>query len=231
MARRSIGRQAVFVPNLITYGRILSIPAVLVVMQFDSPRNAFIAAMIFAMASVTDFLDGYLARRYDMISVIGKFLDPLADKLLVMGALLMLLHLGRASVWVVLIILAREIIINSLRTIAAGEGLVIAARDLGKQKTAFQMVGIWALLVHYPYPIALFGPGQIDFHRLGTYFLYISILFSLVSAVEYFVAFFRGVSAQKPALREPHHDTRDLGSPKQRARHPSVSPSIGVKAS
>ena len=123
--RKSLATQALQLPNLITYARVLAIPAVLMMMQYDSPRNAFIAAMIFAVASATDALDGYLARRFNQTSLIGKFLDPLADKLIVMGALLMLIHLGRVSPWIALLILSREIIVTGLRTIAAGEGLVI----------------------------------------------------------------------------------------------------------
>ena len=153
----SLRRQALSLPNLITYGRILAIPGVLAFMQFDSRRNAFIAAMIFAAASVTDALDGYLARRLNLISDLGKFLDPLADKLIVMGTLIMLVHLSRVSVWVVIILLARETIVSGLRAIAATEGLVIAARDLGKKKTAFQMVGLWALLINYRYQLPPFA--------------------------------------------------------------------------
>lgn len=187
-----LSRQALSVPNLLTYGRVLAIPAVLVFSAFDSPRNAFIAAMIFAAASVTDAIDGYIARKLNQISTLGKFLDPLADKLLVLGALLMLLDQGRVPVWVVLLILGREMIITGLRSIAASEGMVIAARDLGKKKTAFQMVGLWALLVHYEYPIDWFS-DPIDFHRIGLVFLYISLFFSVLSAWDYFAGFFRAV--------------------------------------
>lgn len=189
--RRGSFRKAVFnLPNLITYGRILAIPAVLAAMAFDSPQNAFLAAMIFAFASATDALDGYLARKYNLISLLGKFLDPLADKLIVNSVLIMLLHLGRVPVWVVIVILAREQTITGLRGIAASEGMVIAARELGKTKTAFQMVGLWALLVHYPYDL-ISGSAPIDFHRMGLVFIYISVFFSVVSALDYFVGFAR----------------------------------------
>jgi CDP-diacylglycerol--glycerol-3-phosphate 3-phosphatidyltransferase len=199
--KTSLAKQALSPPNLVTYARILAIPGVLVVMQSDSPRNAFIAAMIFASASATDALDGWLARRFNLTSILGKFLDPLADKLIVLGTLIMLLHLGRVSAWIVFIILARDIIISGLRTVAMGEGMVIAARELGKQKTAFQMVGVWMLLVHYRYelePIA----EPVDFHRIGTYLLYISVFFSVVSAIDYFVSFFRTMMRQDRAARD-----------------------------
>jgi CDP-diacylglycerol---glycerol-3-phosphate 3-phosphatidyltransferase len=188
----NLAKQASSLPNLITYVRIAAIPAVLAIMQYDSRRNAFVAAMLFALASATDALDGYLARRFNLTSVLGKLLDPLADKLIVLGSLIMLLHLGRVSAWIVFILLARDIIINGLRTIAIGEGMVIAARDLGKQKTAFQMVGVWMLLVHYTYWLPPL-PGEVDFHLVGTYLLYISVVLSIVSAVDYFVTFFRAM--------------------------------------
>src|SRR5690349_9760666 len=130
--KASLGSQALALPNLFTYARILAIPAVLFMMQFDSPQNAFIAAMMFAAASATDAIDGYLARRFNMTSLIGKFLDPLADKLIVMGALVMLLYLGRVNAWIVFVLLARDTIISGLRTIAMTEGLVIDAREFGK---------------------------------------------------------------------------------------------------
>ncbi|MBI2373840.1 MAG: CDP-diacylglycerol--glycerol-3-phosphate 3-phosphatidyltransferase [Deltaproteobacteria bacterium] len=185
-------RELFNIPNTITYARVAAIPLVLVFMASDSEVNAFRAAMIFAVASASDALDGYLARRMNLISVLGKFLDPLADKLLVMGVLLMLIQLGRVSPWVALVILSREMIITGLRTVAASEGLVIAARELGKTKTAFQMVGLWALTVHYRYPIDWLR-DPVDFHRIGEVFLYISVFFSIVSAVDYFRAFFRAV--------------------------------------
>lgn len=194
--RKSLARQAVSLPNLITYLRVLAIPAIMLVMSSDSPRNAFIAAMVFAVASASDALDGYLARRYNMSSLLGKFLDPLADKLIVMAVLLMLLHLGRVSVWIVAVVLARETIITGLRAIAAGEGLIIAARELGKAKTALQMVGLWALLLHHPYPIGFFDE-PVDFHRLGTVFLYLSVILSVASALDYFRGFIRAMDGSR----------------------------------
>lgn len=203
-ARPRVLRHAFSLPNIITYLRIAAIPAVLFIMQSDSRRNAFIAAMIFCVASLTDFLDGYLARKLNLISFIGKFLDPLADKLLVTGCLIMLVDLGRVSPWVVFVILAREIIITTLRTLAMGEGTVIAARDLGKQKTAFQMVGTWALMVHYDYPLLdLFFDENVSFHRLGTVLLYISVFFSILSAGDYFVGFVKGLNQKQSDAPPP----------------------------
>ena len=196
----SLAAQAVAVPNLVTYARIAAIPIVMAVMQYDSPTNAFIAAMVFALASATDVLDGYLARRLNQVSVIGKFLDPLADKLIVLGTLVMLLQLGRVSPWIVFIIVSREIVITTLRTIAMGEGVVIAARSLGKWKTGFQMAGLWALLVHYDYPVSGLGLDvTVRFHAIGTYLLLVSVVFSLLSAADYFWGFFRSLQAREAA--------------------------------
>ncbi|MFO0724689.1 MAG: CDP-diacylglycerol--glycerol-3-phosphate 3-phosphatidyltransferase [Myxococcota bacterium] len=185
-----LSQQALSLPNLLTYLRVLGIPGVLILMSVDTPRYAFFASLVFALASVTDALDGYIARRYNLGSVLGKFLDPLADKLLVLAVLLMLLDLGRVPVWAALIIIGREMTITGLRSVAAAEGIVIAARDLGKTKTAFQLVGLWALIVNHAYPIELL-PEPVDFHRLGLAFLYISLFFSVLSAWDYLAGFFR----------------------------------------
>ena len=194
----TLGQQAVAIPNLVTYLRIAAIPVVMAVMQFDSPANALIAAMIFAFASATDFLDGYLARRLNQVSMIGKFLDPLADKLIVLGTLVMLIQLDRVSPWVVFIIMSREIVVTTLRTIAMGEGVVIAARSLGKWKTAFQMAGLWALVVHYDRALAPTGiTADIPFHDAGTVLLLISVVLSLLSAADYFWGFFRSLQARE----------------------------------
>lgn len=181
-----LGRQALSLPNLVTYVRILAIPVVLWVMRSDSPANAFLAAVLFGLAAASDALDGYLARRMNLTSVVGKLLDPLADKVLVMGVLVVLVDLGRVSAWLVVLILGREMLVTGLRSIAASEGVVIAARDLGKQKTALQMVGVWCLLVHYRYPVL---GGEVSFHAVGTVCLLISVVFSLISAADYVVGF------------------------------------------
>ena len=188
----TLREQLVSLPNLITYGRILAIPLVLVFMQYDSRLNAFIAAMIFAAASATDALDGYLARKLNLISDLGKFLDPLADKLIVMGTLIMLVNLGRVSPWVVIVLLGRELIVSGLRSVAANEGLVLAARDLGKLKTAYQMAGLWAMLVHHEYTLEPFAE-PFNFNRMGTWVLYLSVVLAIVSAYDYFAGFYKAV--------------------------------------
>ncbi len=196
----TLSEQARWLPNLVTYVRILAIPVVMAIMQADSPTNAFIASLIFAAAALTDALDGYLARRLNQVSIIGKFLDPLADKLIVLGALVMLIQLDRVSPWVAFVIVSREIVVSTLRTIAMGEGIVIAARPLGKWKTGFQMAGLWALLVHYDVSLAPFGVAtSLPMHGLGTVLLLVSVLLSLLSAADYFRAFIRARGPQNAA--------------------------------
>src|SRR5664279_495353 len=143
--------QILNLPNMITMARIAAIPLLCVLLLSPDRRPCFWAAALFAVASVTDWLDGYLARRMGIVTVFGKFLDPIADKLIVMAALIMILPFNRVPGWMVLVILGREIIITGLRGIASSEGIVIQASDLGKYKTIFQLVAIIGLLLHYDY--------------------------------------------------------------------------------
>jgi CDP-diacylglycerol---glycerol-3-phosphate 3-phosphatidyltransferase len=197
---RSLRREALNLPNAITLTRIAAIPVFLWFTFFESREDSFIAAVLFAVTGATDFLDGWVARRKNLVTVIGKFLDPLADKLIVMAALVMLVHLGRVAAWVVIAIMAREFIVTGLRTIAMSEGIVIAAGQEGKQKTAFQVAAITFLLLHYTYPVdALVFSFELDANRVGTWLLYISLFFSVWSAVSYFVGFIRAVYARPDA--------------------------------
>jgi len=177
-------------PNIITLVRIGAIPVFLVFTYYESRTNSFIAALVYSATAATDFLDGWLARRMNLVTVIGKFLDPLADKLIAMAALVMLVHLGRVTAWVVVLVMAREFAVTGLRTIAMSEGIVIAAGQEGKYKTAVQLVSIVFLLLHYPYPVDfLFTTVTIDANRVGTGLLYVSLFFSLWSAWSYFAGF------------------------------------------
>ncbi len=191
---RSLRAELWSVPNLVTLVRIAAIPAILVYAYYESRFNSFVAAMIYAAVAATDFLDGWLARRLDAVTVIGKFLDPLADKLIAMSALVMLVHLGRVPAWVVIVILGREFAVTGLRTIAMSEGIVIAAGQEGKYKTAIQLAGISFLLLHYRYPVdfGLFAV-DIDANVAGTALVYLSIVFSVWSAVSYFKGFLEAV--------------------------------------
>jgi CDP-diacylglycerol--glycerol-3-phosphate 3-phosphatidyltransferase len=192
--QRSLRSEFLNLPNAITLVRIAMIPIFLWFTYFESRVNSFIAAIVYAVTGATDFLDGWVARRNNLVTVIGKFLDPLADKLVVMAALVMLVHLGRVAAWVVIVIMAREFIVTGLRTIAMSEGLVIAAGQEGKHKAAFQIAGITFLLLHYTYPIdaGLFR-FEMDSNRVGTYLLYVSLFFSVTSAWKYFGDFVSAV--------------------------------------
>ncbi len=184
-------RELLAIPNILTYIRILMIPLVLLVLERDSRLFGFYAACIFAAACMTDFLDGYLARKLNQITILGKLLDPLADKLIVAATLIIMVPMGRVPSWVVIVLLSREFAITGLRGIAASEGLVIAASSLGKHKTAFQMLAIFSLLIHYTYRIDFLGllSLEVSFHQCGLALLFISLFFSLLSAFDYFWKF------------------------------------------
>jgi CDP-diacylglycerol---glycerol-3-phosphate 3-phosphatidyltransferase len=187
---RSLKKELWSSPNIITLVRIAAIPVFLVFTFYESRLNSFIAALVYSATAATDFLDGWLARRKNLVTVIGKFLDPLADKLIAMAALVMLVHLGRVTAWVVVVIMAREFAVTGLRSMAMSEGIVIAAGQEGKYKTALQLVAIVFLLLHYPYPIDfIVGTAVVDANRVGTVLLYISVFFSIWSAWIYFAGF------------------------------------------
>jgi CDP-diacylglycerol--glycerol-3-phosphate 3-phosphatidyltransferase len=191
--------EALNAPNAITMVRILLIPVFLWFTFYESRVDSFLAALIYTITGATDFLDGWLARRNNLVTVIGKFLDPLADKLIVMAALVMLVHLGRIAAWVVIVVMAREFIVTGLRTIAMSEGIVIAAGQEGKYKTSLQIAAIAFLLLHYTYPIDfIWFQFDLDANRVGTWLLYVSLFFSVWSAWSYFSGFLRAVYSPRP---------------------------------
>lgn len=180
-------------------GRVLLIPGVLYFIDNYSPLRTFIASLLYLGAAAGDFLDGYLARTRGQVSVLGKFLDPLADKLIVTAVLVFMVALGRVPAWVVVVFIARDLAINGLRSVASAEGLVIAASEGGKVKTALQLVATMMLLIHFRYPVM--GTGwSIDYHGAGLILLYISLAMSLWSAAGYIRAFVRvlGESSRQP---------------------------------
>jgi CDP-diacylglycerol--glycerol-3-phosphate 3-phosphatidyltransferase len=184
-------------PNILTMMRIAAIPLLAALLISPTKSSGFWAAVVFALAAITDWLDGYLARRMGIVTVFGKFLDPIADKLIVMAALIMILPFGRVPAWMVLVILGREIIITGLRGIASNEGIVIPASDLGKFKTIFQIVAILGLLLHYDYDW-FFGIQhsllQVNMHNVGMFYLWIATLLTVWSGVDYLVRFVRLIS-------------------------------------
>jgi len=178
-------------PNLMTLGRIALIPVFLYLLSYENRRNSFLAAAVYAVCALTDWFDGWLARISNKVTTLGKFLDPLADKVIVVSALVMLVRLGRVPVWVVVVIITREFLISGVRTIAATEGLVIPASQGGKWKTSLQLCGIICLMLHYHYAID-YGLGTLltDFHAVGSMLLYLSLVPLIASAVDYVRAFY-----------------------------------------
>jgi len=196
--RRSLAEDALNVPNLLTLGRVAAIPFFIWLLDSPTPVRGFWACLVFTAAAVTDILDGYLARKLGVVSVLGKFLDPLADKLIVMAALVWLVSLGRVPAWVVVLLLARELSVTGLRSVAASEGVVIGAGHEGKTKTALQMIGIVALVLGHPYHLSYLGIdlGIVDMVHVGQLLIYLSLLFSFASAAQYVRLFSAAVEAK-----------------------------------
>jgi CDP-diacylglycerol--glycerol-3-phosphate 3-phosphatidyltransferase len=190
--RERLREELLNAPNLLTLGRVALIPVFLGLLAYENRRNSFLAASVYSVAALSDWLDGWLARVSGKVTTLGKFLDPLVDKVIVLSALVMLVRLGRVAVWVVVIIVAREFLISGLRTIAISEGLVISASQGGKWKTSLQLTGIICLMLHYHFPIdyLLGAPVMTDFQAVGSMLLYLSLIPSVASAVEYVRAFY-----------------------------------------
>ena len=165
-------------PNKLSVARVLCIPAVVALLHFPSDVCRYIAAALFVLGCITDFLDGRIARKRNLVTDFGKFIDPVADKLLVLTTLIMLIHRGMIPAWIVIVILCRELAVDGLRMVAVTQGKVIAAGKLGKWKTACQMVLISAMLilnlsVYDAWPVAVLAG--------------IVVALTLASAVDYFV--------------------------------------------
>ncbi|MFC7061140.1 CDP-diacylglycerol--glycerol-3-phosphate 3-phosphatidyltransferase [Halobacillus seohaensis] len=179
-------------PNKITLSRIFLIPIFIILMSApfewgeiqmgdrELPIAHLAGAILFIVASTTDWIDGYIARKYNLVTNLGKFLDPLADKLLVSAALIVLVEIGLAPAWIVIFIISREFAVTGLRLVAAGEGSVLAASQMGKLKTWIQIVAISLLLLHN-WPLA-----YIDL-PLGTISLYAALIITVYSGYDYFV--------------------------------------------
>jgi len=143
--------------NKLTILRILLVPVFVVVILSGIKNSLLISALIFAIASITDFLDGYIARKYDLVTNFGKFMDPLADKLLVAAAFITMVDLNLVSSWAVIVIISREFAVSILRAIAASSGIVIAASKWGKAKTVSQILAIMMILLNIPYSNIVMG--------------------------------------------------------------------------
>lgn len=191
-------REVLNLPNLITIGRLFLIPPVLVLIDPTDPVRNFMAALLFAAASGLDILDGYLARRQNLVTVFGKFMDPLADKLMAMAVMVWLVTVDLLPAWIVVVMIGRDFYISGLRSVAANQGVIIAAGEGGKMKTVMQLVGICCVLARYRYEMPL-SPRDIDFHQLGMGFLYVALALSITSAIQYTVEFGRALTQHRTA--------------------------------
>lgn len=188
---KEIGQDSLNIPNVLTVGRICLIPVFVLVFMEPTPDRSMLAAVIFTVAAVTDLLDGYIARRTGQITKLGKLLDPLADKLLVLSALILLMSVDRVSALVAILIIARELAVTGIRAIAAGERLIIAAETTGKYKMALQVVAIVLLILE--------GTGLAELgnmHLAGTATLYLSLVLGYLSGGQYVWKFWRQVVAK-----------------------------------
>lgn len=169
--------------NSLTVLRIVSIPFILILMQSDKPQSSLWAALGFSAAFVTDWLDGFVARKRNQVTRFGKMLDPLADKLLIGSSLIMLIGLDRVPAWIVVLIIGREIAVTWLRAALAGKGILLAASRWGKYKTFFQAVSLIPLIIHYSYL-------GVDFHRLGMVILGVALILTVWSGILYFLQYY-----------------------------------------
>lgn len=165
-------------PNLITWFRIAVAPIIVIVLSFKNPWSGWVAGGLFIIASLSDYFDGKLARDWGVVSTAGKYLDPIADKVLVTTTLVMLIPTGRLDVYMVIILIARDTLVDGIRSIAAAQRIVIPAGVLGKWKTAIQMVAIPTVLIHD----TLFG---IPLARIGYVILWVSVGLSVISGLSY----------------------------------------------
>lgn len=176
-------------PNLLSFFRIGIIPVLVYLLTFTDRVSAVLAAALFLIASVTDYFDGYFARRNRSVSDLGKILDPLADKLMVLSVLIMLAAMDRPGepsvpAWLVVVIIARESAVTVIRGIALSEGIVMQSETLGKYKFILQAFAVVGLLIHYRY-------WGVDFFVAGIYFLVLSAVIAVWSGISYHVQFFR----------------------------------------
>ena len=168
----------------ITLLRVLAVPIIWVLLSFENRWTCLAALVCFIFASVTDAVDGYIARKSGTVTVFGKFLDPLADKILISSCLIILASLGRLPAWCAIIIICRDLAVTGLRAVAADMGTVVAADTLGKIKTTIQMLALLPLLLHYPW----FGLNPVPF---GQFMLYIAVLLTVVSGGKYIHTFYK----------------------------------------
>jgi CDP-diacylglycerol---glycerol-3-phosphate 3-phosphatidyltransferase len=180
-------------PNVLTVLRIMLVPVLVVALLGNTPSGDVLAAVVFALASLTDFVDGYLARTRDSVTTFGKLMDPLADKLLIVGALLSLVSLHRLEGWVAMVIIARELAVTMLRASAGQSGVVISASMFGKVKTCFQIAAILAVIAVHGSPVWV------------SLLVYVTVAVTVLSGLDYF----------RRATRQASSDATRVGPPSQ----------------
>lgn len=176
--------------NKITLLRMFMAPVVVSLLFYEGPVVCLIAAGAFIFASLTDWVDGYIARRENMVTSFGKFLDPLADKVLICSVLIMFVELDWVPAWVTIVIVCRELIVTGLRAMAIDEGIVLAADRYGKAKTILQILAIVPLLLHYPFL-------GIDVQLVGKILLYMALVLAVFSGANYMYDFYRNSFARQ----------------------------------
>ncbi len=179
-------RETLNLPNTITLMRIGVVPFLFILLSDPGEFWSLVIAGLFVIASVTDFFDGYVARKYQLITTIGKFLDPIADKIIVNTAMILLIPIGRIPAWIVAITIIRDLIVDVIRSIASSEGIYIQASTFGKQKTVAQIIAVTALIIHYP----LLG---LNMHLIGTIILYVAFVFTIYSGIDYLLKLFQSI--------------------------------------
>ncbi|OGP72809.1 MAG: CDP-diacylglycerol--glycerol-3-phosphate 3-phosphatidyltransferase [Deltaproteobacteria bacterium RBG_16_49_23] len=177
-------QQILSLPNGLTVIRILAIPFILLLLFTTGRTFQIITAIVFLLVALTDTLDGYIARRRKMVTTLGKFLDPLADKLLIVTALIALISTRGIPLWMVIVIVGREIAVTGLRGIAISEGIVVSSSMMGKYKTAFEMTSIFFLILNGEYL-------SLDFHLIGMALLWVSLILAVLSGFDYFKKFLK----------------------------------------
>ncbi|MCK9229695.1 MAG: CDP-diacylglycerol--glycerol-3-phosphate 3-phosphatidyltransferase [Syntrophales bacterium] len=177
-------RQIFNLPNSITMLRVGIIPVLFLLLLNPGRVLSLVIALLFIAAALTDLLDGYIARRYNIVTKVGQLMDPIVDKLIISTAMIMLIPLDRIPAWVVVIMIARDVVVDGIRSFASAEGLIIEASSLGKQKTLCQVIGVSALLIHYPFL-------GLNAHAVGIVVIYIALVLSVWSGTEYTMKFHR----------------------------------------
>lgn len=174
-------------PNFLTLGRLILVPPIVILLFFPGRYPSAVAGIIFLVASLTDYFDGFIARRFSLESSFGRFLDPIADKILVTSALIMLIALGRVQAWIVMLIITREVAVSALRAITKSWDTTLAPSRVGKLKALFQFAACVPLIIHYEYNLII----PINFHLVGTVLLYMALVLTLWSGVDYFLRFYK----------------------------------------